>query len=163
MDYKDIKKLMDDMEESKLSEIEVEFPDGTKVKIRKDDKPKKPPIPLHDTRMSMVPLEYTVPYPMQSGVPATQANQAPAQETEVKTEGNVVKSPMVGTFYSKPSPTAEPFVTVGSKVKKGDTLCIIEAMKLMNEIESEFDGEVVEILLKDGDTVDYGKPLFIIK
>jgi acetyl-CoA carboxylase biotin carboxyl carrier protein len=70
---------------------------------------------------------------------------------------------MVGTFYSKPSPTAESFVNVGTKVKKGDTLCVIEAMKLMNEIESEFDGEVVEILVKDGELVDYGKPLFIIK
>ena len=162
MDYKEIKKLMDDMGESKLTEIEVEFPDGTKIRIRKDEEPKNPPIPLHDTRMSMVPLEYTVPYPMQSGVPAPQ-NQPVAPENKPEPEGNVVKSPMVGTFYSKPSPTAEPFVKVGSKVKKGDTLCIIEAMKLMNEIESEFDGEVTEILLKDGDTVDYGKPLFIIK
>lgn len=162
MDYKEIKKLMDDMGESKLSEIEVEFPDGTKIRIRKDDEPKHPPIPLHDTRMSMVPLEYTVPYPMQSGVPVAQA-QNTATEKKAENEGNIVKSPMVGTFYSKPSPTAEPFVKVGSKVKKGDTLCIIEAMKLMNEIESEFDGEVVEILAKDEDTVDYGKPLFIIK
>ena len=162
MDYKEIKKLMDDMGESKLTEIEVEFPDGTKIRIRKDEEPKNPPIPLHDTRMSMVPLEYTVPYPMQSGVPAPQ-NQPAAPENKPQPEGNVVKSPMVGTFYSKPSPTAEPFVKVGSKVKKGDTLCIIEAMKLMNEIESEFDGEVTEILLKDGDTVDYGKPLFVIK
>ena len=162
MDYKEIKKLMDDMGESKLTEIEVEFPDGTKIRIRKDEEPKNPPIPLHDTRMSMVPLEYTVPYTMQSGVPAPQ-NQPAAPENKPEPEGNVVKSPMVGTFYSKPSPTAEPFVKVGSKVKKGDTLCIIEAMKLMNEIESEFDGEVTEILLKDGDTVDYGKPLFVIK
>ena len=162
MDYKEIKKLMDDMGESKLTEIEVEFPDGTKIRIRKDEEPKNPPIPLHDTRMSMLPLEYTVPYPMQSGVPAPQ-NQPAAPENKPEPEGNVVKSPMVGTFYSKPSPTAEPFVKVGSKVKKGDTLCIIEAMKLMNEIESEFDGEVTEILLKDGDTVDYGKPLFVIK
>ena len=162
MDYNEIKKLMDDMGESKLTEIEVEFPDGTKIRIRKDEEPKNPPIPLHDTRMSMVPLEYTVPYPMQSGVPAPQ-NQPAAPENKPEPEGNVVKSPMVGTFYSKPSPTAEPFVKVGSKVKKGDTLCIIEAMKLMNEIESEFDGEVTEILLKDGDTVDYGKPLFVIK
>ena len=162
MDYKEIKKLMDDMGESKLTEIEVEFPDGTKIRIRKDEEPKNPPIPLHDTRMSMVPLEYTVPYPMQSGVPAPH-NQPVAPENKPEPEGNIVKSPMVGTFYSKPSPTAEPFVKVGSKVKKGDTLCIIEAMKLMNEIESEFDGEVTEILLKDGDTVDYGKPLFVIK
>ena len=80
-----------------------------------------------------------------------------------KLEGNVVKSPMVGTFYSKSSPTAEAFVKVGSKVKKGDILCIVEAMKLMNEIESEFDGEVVEIFVDDEDMVEYGQPLFLIK
>lgn len=164
MDYKEIKKLMDDMGESKLSEIEIEFPDGVKIKIRKDKEPKNPPpIPLHDTRMSMIPLEYTVPYPMQSGVPVAQ-NQFVDKNCECqKEEGCIVKSPMVGTFYSKPSPTAESFVKVGSRVKKGDTLCIIEAMKLMNEIESEFDGEIIEILVKDGDIVDYGKPLFKIK
>ena len=157
MDYKEIKKLMDDMGESKLSELEIEFPDGVKIKIRKDGKPKNPPIPMYGPRTSMVPLEYEMPYPMQSGVPV------PSNKPEVKQEGNIVKSPMVGTFYSKSSPTAEPFVKVGSKVKKGDTLCIIEAMKLMNEIESEFDGEVTEILVKDEEMVDYNKPLFIIK
>ena len=76
---------------------------------------------------------------------------------------NLIKSPMVGTFYSKSSPKANPYVEVGSKVKKGDILCIVEAMKLMNEIESEFDGEVVEVCVKDGEMVDYGKPLFRIK
>ena len=157
MDYKEIKKLMDDVEKSKLTEVEIEYPDGTKVKVKKHEKPDRPPIPLHDTRMSMVPLEYGDPAPMQSGVPAT------TEAKKNEPEGNIVKSPMVGTFYTKSSPTAEPFVTVGSTVKKGDTLCIIEAMKLMNEIESEFDGEVVEILAKDGEMVDYGKPLFRIK
>ena len=70
---------------------------------------------------------------------------------------------MVGTFYLKPSPDSEPYVQIGQKVKKGDVLCIIEAMKLMNEIESEFDGEIAEVLLKDGEAVEYGKPLFRIK
>ena len=70
---------------------------------------------------------------------------------------------MVGTFYLKPSPTSEAYVEVGKNVKKGDTLCIIEAMKLMNEIESEFEGKVKEILVKDGEAVEYGKPLFIIE
>ncbi len=71
-------------------------------------------------------------------------------------------SPMVGTFYGKPSPNSEPYVKVGQKVKKGDILCIIEAMKLMNEIESEFDGEIKEILVKEEEPVEYGKPLFVI-
>ena len=76
--------------------------------------------------------------------------------------GNIVKSPMVGTFYIKPNPSAEPYVEVGKRVKKGDVICIVEAMKLMNEIESEFDGEVAEILVKDGEAVEYAKPLFRI-
>ena len=70
---------------------------------------------------------------------------------------------MVGTFYLKPAPNADPYVKIGQKVKKGDILCIIEAMKLMNEIENEFDGEVAEILAKDGEPVEYGTPLFRIK
>ena len=70
---------------------------------------------------------------------------------------------MVGTFYLKPSPNSEPYVEVGKEVKKGDVLCIIEAMKLMNEIESEFDGVVKEILVKDEEPVEYGKPLFVIE
>ena len=74
-----------------------------------------------------------------------------------------VKSPMVGTFYTKSSPTAEPFVKVGDRVKKGDVLCIIEAMKLMNEIESDVDGEIVEICYNDEDLVEYGSVLFKIK
>ena len=82
---------------------------------------------------------------------------------ENREEGNIVKSPMVGTFYIKPSPTSEPFVEIGKSIKKGDTLCIIEAMKLMNEIESEFTGNLAEILVQDGQTVEYGTPLFIIK
>ena len=84
------------------------------------------------------------------------------QEEKVE-EGNIVKSPMVGTFYLKPSPNSDPYVQVGQKVKKGDVLCIVEAMKLMNEIESEWDGEIKEILVKDEEPVEYGKPLFVIK
>ena len=89
-----------------------------------------------------------------------QVIQSPKEE--IPQEGNIVKSPMVGTFYMKPSPDSEPYVEVGKQVKKGDILCIIEAMKLMNEIESEFTGEVKEILVKDGEMVEYGKPLFRI-
>lgn len=145
MDYKDIKKLMDDMGQSKLSEVEIEFPDGTKVSLKKNEETKI---------VSEIP-QTAVSIPVQA--------ETASKQEEKKPEGNVVKSPMVGTFYSKSSPTAESFVKIGSKVKKGDTLCIIEAMKLMNEIESEFDGEVVDILVHDEEAVDYGKELFIIK
>lgn len=82
------------------------------------------------------------------------------QGTKKQVEEKTVTSPMVGTFYLKPSPNAKPYVEVGKQVKKGDVLCIIEAMKLMNEIECEEEGTVAEILVKDGETVEYGKPLF---
>ncbi len=76
--------------------------------------------------------------------------------------GNIVKSPLVGTFYAAPSEDAEPFVKVGDTVKKGQTLAIVEAMKLMNDIETEFDGTVLEVLVQNGDAVEYGQPLFVI-
>lgn len=156
MEYKEIKKLMDDMGESKLSEIEIEFPDGIKISMKKDSEDKK-----HlQSNPSVIPMNLPA-VPQQQSV--TVSNTVIDSNIEKKNDGNVVKSPMVGTFYSKSSPIAEPFVKKGSKVKKGDTLCIIEAMKLMNEIESEFDGEIVDILVNDEEMVDYGKPLFIIK
>lgn len=146
MDYKEIKRLMDDMGESKLHEIEIEFPDGTKIKIKKDKEPKA------EVKNTPVIAENVLPIA--------------SKKIDIKTEEENCKyitSPMVGTFYAKPSPDSKPYVEVGTKVKKGDKLCIIEAMKLMNEIESEYDGEIVEILVKDGEVVDYGKKLFKIK
>lgn len=93
---------------------------------------------------------------------AVPAQQEPEQIAEEK-GGNVVKSPLVGTFYAAPSEDAQPFVKVGDTVKKGQTLAIVEAMKLMNEIESEFDGAVTEILVENEDNVEYGQPLFRIQ
>jgi len=146
MDYKEIKKLMDDMGESKLSEIEIEFPDGIKISMKKDG-------------------EKNVKYssPEVRILPKQQPERVKDTIEKNNTDGNIVKSPMVGTFYSKPSETSEPFVKKGSKIKKGDTLCIIEAMKLMNEIESEFEGEVIDILVRNGEIIEYGKPLFIVR
>ena len=144
MDYKDIKKLMDDMGQSKLSEVEIEFPDGTKVSLKKNEETKI---------VSEIP---------QTAVSTPGQAETASKQEEKKLEGNVVKSPMVGTFYLKPSPTSNPYVEIGKEVKKGDTLCIVEAMKLMNEIESEFSGKVIEILVNDGEPVEYGTPLFRI-
>ena len=144
MEYEKIKQLMDDMGNSKLSSIEIDFPDGTKISMAKENKVIVKQIETDDTQV----LE------------KTEIN----EENKVEdTNKNIVKSPMVGTFYMKPSPTSDPYVEVGQRVKKGDTLCIIEAMKLMNEIESEYDGIVKEILVKDGEPVEYGKPLFVIE
>ena len=153
MEYKEIKKLMEDMGNSKLSELEIEFPDGIKISMKKDEGIK-----------NVIPASTPV-MPVSTNLTVNQTenvNTISDVKKEEK-EGNIVKSPMVGTFYSKSSPSASPYVKVGSKVKKGDTLCIIEAMKLMNEIESEFDGVITDILVNDEQMVDYGKPLFIIK
>lgn len=149
MEYEKIKQLMEDMGNSKLTAIDIDFPDGTKISMKKEEK--QVIVENVSTKQSLNVEKSQVPQKKQE------------EKVEAVEEGNVVKSPMVGTFYSKPSPNSESYVKVGQKVKKGDVLCIIEAMKLMNEIESEFDGEVVEILAKDEDTVEYGKPLFVIR
>lgn len=139
MEYEKIKQLMEDMGNSKLSSIDIDFPDGTKISMKKEN----------EQIVKVV-----------ENAKIVENNTTVEEKNETKEKGNIVKSPMVGTFYSKPSPKAEPYVEVGKKVKKGDVLCIIEAMKLMNEIESEFDGEITEILVEDGEIVEYGKPLF---
>lgn len=95
--------------------------------------------------------------------PATSETVSVSEEKTVQQEGNVVKSPLVGTFYAAPAEDAQPFVKVGDKVAKGQTLAIVEAMKLMNEIESDFDGEVAEIYVENGQAVEYGMPLFRIR
>lgn len=147
MEYEKIKQLMEDMGNSKLTAIDIDFPDGTKISMKKETT-----------------VKVTTPVVEQVVTTENVSRAEVAQETSLEEmKGNIVKSPMVGTFYLKPSPTSESYVEVGKNVKKGDTLCIIEAMKLMNEIESEFEGKVKEILVKDGEAVEYGKPLFIIE
>lgn len=141
MEYEKIKQLMEDMGNSKLSSIDIDFPDGTKIRMKKAENTSEKIAEKeikHDIKEEIQPIEEKV------------ENQ------------KIVKSPMVGTFYLKPSPTSEPYTEIGKEVKRGDVICIIEAMKLLNEIESEFEGRVKEILVKDGETVEYGEPLFII-
>lgn len=150
MEYEKIKQLMEDMGNSKLTAIDIDFPDGTKIRMKKEEKQVV-------TVAENIPMENVSTKEIEK-VETTEDN----QEEKVE-EGNIVKSPMVGTFYLKPSPNSDPYVQVGQKVKKGDVLCIVEAMKLMNEIESEWDGEIKEILVKDEESVEYGKPLFVIK
>lgn len=151
MEYEKIKKLMDDMGNSKLSSIEIDFPDGMKINMKKEEK----------VNVISNITENTIKENSSENIKEKSDNNL--DKNEELEDYNIVKSPMVGTFYIKPSPTSNPYVNIGQKVKKGDTLCIIEAMKLMNEIESEFDGEIIEILIKDGEPVEYGKPLFKIK
>lgn len=150
MNYNEIKKLMDDMGNSKLSEIEIEFPDGIKISMKKGLPSSKPTV----KEKSNVTVKTNEEVPL-----VKEKTETPKEINKEK----IITSPMVGTFYSRTSPSEEPYVTIGSKVKKGDIVCIIEAMKLMNEIESEIDGEIIEILCKDGDLVEYGQPLFKLK
>ena len=100
---------------------------------------------------------------MTNVMPAIPAPEKPCEPAPEKPSGNVVKSPVVGTYYSAPAPDKDPFVKVGSTVKKGDVIMIIESMKLMNEIQSEFDGTVKEILVRNGDAVEYDQPIMIIE
>ena len=142
MEYEKIKQLIEEMGNSKLTEVDIEFPDGTKISMKKDKIQETVVQAVQDTPIM---------------IPNTTI------EVQKEEKGNIIKSPMVGTFYLKPSPVAEPYIEIGKEVKKGDVLCIIEAMKLMNEIESEYTGKVTEILVKDGEAVEYGTPLFKIK
>ena len=133
------------MSQSSLSSLNIEFPDGVKINLTKD---------TSGNANNITPVQTIV---------TTQKSEEKANQNEEEIPANIVKSPMVGTFYLKPAPDKEDFVKVGDKVKKGQVLCIIEAMKLMNEIESEYDGEIIEICSQNEEMVDYGKPLFRIK
>lgn len=147
MEYEQIKKLIEDMGTSKLTELNIDFPDGTKISMKKDE----PQIVRNSKEIEI-----------ENKKSEKKEVIKEVGKEEISKKGNLIKSPMVGTFYIKPSPTSKPYVEVGKEVKKGDTLCIIEAMKLMNEIESEYDGKITEILVKDGDVVEYGTALFRI-
>ena len=143
MDLRKLKKLIDLVQESGISELEVTEGEE-KVKIVKN---------------GGAGAVHTI--PAQSQAPAIPAPAAPtAPNTEIP--GHVVKSPMVGTFYRSPSPGSKPFVEVGDTVKSGDTICIIEAMKLLNEIECDKDGVIKAILIENGQPVEYGEPLAVI-
>lgn len=141
MELEDLKELIEYLKETDITEISIEK-DGIKVKIKREK--------------ILSPLEI----PMQK---FGSLQEKVTRETEEETRVITVTSPIVGTFYRASSPEADPFVEVGAKVKKGQVLCIVEAMKLMNEIESEVDGVVMKILVDNGQPVEYGEPLFLIE
>lgn len=142
MELEDLKELMGLLKDTDVTELQIEK-DGVKVKIKREKffgHLEVPPV-MHEKR---------------------EIKKEEIVQTEAEGRLLTVTSPIVGTFYRSPSPDAEPFVDVGTRVKKGQVLCIIEAMKLMNEIESEVDGVVVRILVENGHPVEYGEPLFLI-
>ncbi len=152
MDLRKLKTLIDLVSESGISELEVTEGEG-KVRIVKNAAP-----------VYMAPPQQFAPQaqaPAQHFSPSGDAG-APSATPAAAVQGHVVTSPMVGSFYRAPSPGADPFVQVGDTVKEGQTLCIIEAMKLLNEIEADKAGVVKEILVDNGQAVEYGQPLFVI-
>jgi acetyl-CoA carboxylase biotin carboxyl carrier protein len=154
MDLDTLKQILDLVREHELSELEVEQ-NGVRLKVRKDA----------PTAGRVVSQAVSV-AAGQSGTPAVETAAPPAlpltlEATDI--ELAVVKSPIVGTFYRSPEPGAAAFVDVGATVKKGQVLCIIEAMKLMNEIDSEYDGEIVTVYVESGQSVQYGERLFAIR
>lgn len=155
MDLRKLKTLIDLVAESGIAEIEVTEGED-KVRIVKYA---PPPAAVAAPAAAPMVVAGGVPQNTAASGSAAAGVSPPAAELP---KGNIVKSPMVGTFYRSPSPGASPFIEVGQAVKPGDTLCIIEAMKLLNEIEAEVAGEVKEILAENGQAVEYGQPLFVI-
>ena len=154
MDLRKLKTLIDLVSESGISELEVTEGEG-KVRIVKNAPPVyvQPPASFAPQMAPVAPA---------AGMGALEHAPAAAQAPAAALQGHVITSPMVGTFYRSPSPGADPFVQVGDTVKEGQTLCIIEAMKLLNEIESDKAGVVKEILIENGQAVEYGQPLYVI-
>ena len=147
MDIRKVKKLMELLEESGMSEIEIKEGEES-VKISRYG---NSPAPSHSFVQQQAP----------TSLPPVAA--APVIADEPSTVGQSLTSPMVGTYYSAPSPTAKPFITIGQHVKQGDTIGIVEAMKIMNQIEAEKSGIVLQILVKDGEAVEFGQPLIIVE
>ncbi|MEF7614289.1 acetyl-CoA carboxylase biotin carboxyl carrier protein [Aquincola sp. MAHUQ-54] len=154
MDLRKLKTLIDLVSESNISELEITEADG-KVRIVKADP--------RAAAAAAVPLA-AAPAPAPAAAPAAATAAAPAPaEAPAEPAGHVVKSPMVGTFYSASSPGAKPMAEVGQQIKEGEALCIIEAMKIMNEIEADKSGTITKILVENGQAVEFGQPLFIIE
>ena len=151
MDIRKVKKLIELLEESGISEIEISEGEES-VRISRYPKP-------GTVTTTTAPAAAVAP----PAAPAAPAAAAPAPAEPAPIRGQQITAPMVGTFYSGPAPGAKPFVEIGTEVKPGDTLCVIEAMKMMNQIESEFAGRVVSILVENGSPVEFGQPLFVIE
>ena len=151
MDSAKISEIADIMRSHGLTRVRVEDPDGSAVELECGGAPAAAPapVPFPAPAAPAAPAPASAPAPAPAPVPA-------GDEPLDMSHTTAVRAPMVGVFYAAPAPGAEPFVQVGSKVKKGDTLCVIEAMKVMNEVTAEEDGEVVDVCVKDGDLVEYG-------
>lgn len=153
MDIRKIKKLIELLEQSSLTEIEI-TEDEDKIRLSRQSQQ------AHTAHSYVMPPQQVNHTPQQSTAPAENQNQ---QEEVAEPSGQIVRSPMVGTFYASPSPDAEPFVKIGQSVDVGDTLCMVEAMKMFNQIESEFKGKIKRILVENAQPVEFDEPLFEIE
>ena len=161
MDLRKLKTLIDLVSESSISELEITEAEG-KVRIVKAS----PPAAMPTMVVPQAPIAPVAAPVVVGAAPAAAASAAPPATPAAASEapaGKVITSPMVGTFYRSASPGAKPFVEVGDSVKEGSAVCIIEAMKIMNEIESEVSGTVAKVLCENGQAVEYGQPLFILE
>ena len=162
MDLKELKEILQILDEKEITEFELEE-EGMKLRIRKASAAQAPAVPIVAPVVSTVlPAPAAVAPSSQVSTPAS-AGPAPAPAAAVEEAFHVIKSPIVGTFYRSPDPNSPVFVEVGDRVKNGQVICIIEAMKLMNEIEADAAGEIVKIHVENGKPVQYGDPLFSIR
>lgn len=150
MDIRKVKKLIELLDESGIAEIEISEGEDS-VRISRYAQHVAPPPAMQPAAAAPV------------AAPAAAAPATAAAPAEVEEDGYAIAAPMVGTYYSAPSPGSPPYVQVGDRVNEGDVLCIIEAMKMMNQIESEKEGRVVSILARNGEPVEFGQPLFVIE
>ncbi len=151
MDLKELKRIIAIFQKAKIAELEVESKNGVRFKLKKEVKERKTP-------PNEVPVKVI-------SVPVQPSEQKPlgAEETKLKEGIHEISSPMIGTFYISPSPETPPFVDIGQKVKEDDIVCIIEAMKIMNEIKADVKGKIVKALVENSETVEFGQPLFLVE
>lgn len=149
MNLKEIKEMINLMNENNLLELEIER-EGMRIKLKRGSL---------ESASAMPTIEYSAQPQLQINVPSSQ--EVAKEKISIKT--TEIKSPMVGTFYRAPSPEAAPFVEVGQEIEVGQVVCIVEAMKLMNEIKSEIKGRIIEVLVDNAEPVEFGQPLFLIE
>ena len=152
MDIRKIKKLIEMLETSGIAELEITEGEESVRISRYGQTPPMPAIPYPPQAYNLAPPPAAAP---------AAAEAAPAGKPAP--DGKIIRSPMVGTFYNAPAPDADPFIKLGDDIKAGDTVCIIEAMKMFNRIEADFGGKIVEILVENGQPVEYDEPLFVVK
>lgn len=150
MDIRKVKKLIELLESSDIDELEIREGEES-VRLSRHDRSGGQPMFVHQSPMAAPAM-----------AAAAAPGPVPAADEAPSFDGHVVTAPMVGTFYMAPSPGAKPFIEVGKRVQSGDTLCIIEAMKILNQIEADVDGVVTDVLVENGQPVEFGQPLFVI-